>query len=124
MFSVRGRSAGFSLVEMVAALFIFSVSVLATLEVFAVCLRSTDMCLSRTRAAFLAQGLIEETVAEGILTSGEDSGEFGEGFSRATWTREITETDTTGLYELRVTVAWTDRGKERKFELTTLAAER
>ena len=120
----RRQLTGFSLVEMVAALIIFSVGVVATLEVLTVCLRSAGTSRNYTRAVFLAQGLIEETVAEDDLVTGEDSGEFGEGFPDASWTREITDTDTTGLYQIRVSITWPERGKERAFELTTFAAER
>ena len=124
MLSRRRHSAGFSLVEMVVALMIFSVSVVAVIEVFTLCLRATGTSLNHTRAVFLAQGLIEEAASEGTMMAGEESGEFGDGFPGATWTQEITESDTAGLYEVRVTVAWEERGTERTFELSTLAAER
>lgn len=124
MFPRRCQRAGFSLVEMVVAVFIFSVAVVAIIEVFTLCLRSTATCVNYSRAVFLAQGLIEEALAEEDLTAGEDSGESDVDLQDGTWTREITETDTEGLYELRVTVAWRDYERERTFELTTLAAER
>ena len=124
MFPRRCQRAGFSLVEMVVAVFIFSVGVVAMIEVFTLCLRSTATSVNYSRAVFLAQGLIEEALAEEELTAGEDSGESDEDLPEGTWTREITETDTDGLYELRVTVAWQDHEQERTFELTTLAAER
>lgn len=124
MLRSRCHSGGFSLVEMVAALIIFSTGVLATMEVFTVCLRSTGTCKNYTRAVLLAQGLVEETLAEGIVAPGEERGEFGESFPNATWTREIMDTETTGLYEIGVRVVWPAHGNERMFELTTLAAER
>ena len=122
--SQRCHGAAFSLVEMVVALFIFSVAVVAMMEVFTLCLRSTATSVNYSRAVFLAQGLTEESLAEGDPTVGEDDGEFDADLPDGTWTREITETDTAGLYELRVTVQWRDPERERAFELTTLAAER
>ena len=124
MLSRRRHSGGFSLVEMVTALVIFSVAVVATIEIFMMCLRSTGTSLNHTRAVFLAQGLIEETLGEGTVMAEEESGELDEGFPGAAWTREIVESDTAGLYEVRVTVTWEERDKERTFQLTTLAAER
>lgn len=124
MFSKRRHRTGFSLVEMVVALMIFGVGVLATMEVFALCLRSSATSVNHSRAVFLAQGLMDETLAEGELIAGEDNGELEEILPEGSWTREISETDTSALYEVRVTVAWLELGKERTFELTTLAAER
>ena len=115
---------GFSLVEMLAALTIFSVGVVSTLEVFTLCLHSAGTSLNCSRAALLAQGLVEEVMAEDSHLDDEEDGEFGYAFPDATWTREILETETSGLYEVTVTVTWPERGKERTFELTTLVADR
>jgi len=122
--SRRCQRAGFSLVEMVVAVFIFSVAVVAMIEVFTVCLRSTATSVNYSRAVFLAQGLMEEALAEEDLTADEESGESEGDLPDGTWTREITATDTAGLYELHVTVEWREHEQERAFELTTLAAER
>jgi general secretion pathway protein I len=118
------KHAGFSLVEMLVALVIFSVGVMATIEVLGLCLRSTGTSRDYTRAVFLAQELMERTLAEGVLTTGEESDQFGPEFPGAAWTRKIEESETAGLYELQVVVRWQDRGAERTFELTTLTAER
>ena len=121
---LRRSLAGFSLVEMLAALGIFSLGVVATLQVFTVCLRSTGISRDYTRASFLAQELMEEALAEGNFTVGQESGDLSDVFPGATWTREVSETETAGLYSVRVSVLWSERGRERVFELTTLAAER
>ena len=117
-------TAGFSLVEMIAALVIFSVGVLATMEVFATCLQSTSASLGYTEAVHLAQQALEETIAEGDFVAAGDTGDFGPGFPRHSWTREIEEAGQSGLYKLRVAVRWNERGRERQFTLTTLIAER
>jgi len=119
----RNCPAGFSLVEMVAALLIFSVAVVALLQVLAACLRATGTCENHARAALLAQGLMEETLAEGDLAAGEESGDLDERLPGATWVRVVNETDTTDLYEIQVSLAWPERGRQREFELTTLAVE-
>ena len=124
MFSQRRHWAGFSLVEMVAALTIFSMGVLATMEIFVLCLRSTGTSANYSRAVFRAQAVMEETLIEGQLIPGEDYGELDEELPDGEWTRQIIETDAEGLYEIRVVVSWSEHGKDRAFELTTLAAER
>jgi len=114
MIAGRDRT-GFSLVEMVAAVAIFSVSVVATLEVFTLCVRATTASLNHSRAALLAQ---EEVIP------GSEQGDFGEAFLNATWTLDVLETETEGLYEAQAVVSWPERGKDKTFALTTLMAER
>jgi len=120
----RLGSRGFSLVEMIAAMTIFGVGVLATMEIFNMNLRATAASRNYTRAVLLAQGVMEEALARGDLMAREESGEFTAVFPNATWTCEVSETDTEDLYEVRVSVTWPERGKEQSFELITLAAER
>lgn len=122
---IRNRwSGGYSLVEMVAALTIFGVGVLGMLELFTTCLRSTSASLGHTHAVYLAQGLLEEVMVEGGLYATSDSGDFGNEYPRHSWTYEIEDTDQTGLMQVRVTVTWDERGREKEFVLTTLVAER
>jgi len=120
----RRSAHGFSLVEMIAALVIFSIGVLALMEVFARCLRSTSTTIGYANAVCLAQEQVEETITEGSFIEQTDSGDFAPSFPRHAWTREITETEQLGLYELEVVVSWDERGRERKYVLTTLVAER
>jgi len=120
----RRDRTGFSLVEMVAAVAIFSISVVATLEVFTLCVRSTTASVNHSRAALLSQGLLEETLAQDEVIPGSEQGDFAEAFPNATWTLDVTETETEGLYEARAVVSWPERGKDKTFSLTTFVAER
>lgn len=120
----RRHRRGFSMVEMVAALLIFSISVVAALEVYALCIRGSTASLDVTRAGLLAQGVMEQTLAEGNFLVGTESGELAGDLPGAAWAREVQESDTAGLYEVRVTVTYEERGKQEAFELTTLAAQR
>ena len=119
-----GHSQGFSLVEMTAALAIFSISVAAILGVFAGCLRATGTSLNHTRAAFLAQGILEEALAESEFETGEETGDLSGALPGASWQRVIDYTEMDDLYEVRVIVTWPERGTERQVEFVTLAAER
>ncbi len=120
----KRRSGGYSLVEMVAALTIFGIGVLGTMELFTTCLQSTSASLSHTQAVYLAQGLVEEVIAEGGLYASSDSGDFGQEYPRHSWSYEIENTDQVGLMLLRILVTWNERGREKEFALTTLVAER
>ena len=108
---------GFSLVELVAALVIFSGGVLAVLEGTAVCLRSTAASLGYTQAVHLAQRVIEETVAEGGIEVSSERGDFGESYPRHAWQREIEETDQDDLYQLHI------ENKQMKKEVKSLKAQ-
>ena len=117
-------TAGFSLVEMIAALVIFSVGVLALMEVFTTCLQSTSASLGYTQAVHLAQQAMEERIAEGDFFATTDTGDFAPAFSAYSWRREMEETDQDGLYKLHVAVTWKERGREKQFTLTMFVAER
>ena len=119
--------AGFSLVEMIAALLIFSVGVLAVMQVFAGRLRATSASLGYTRAVSLAQQVMEETIAERdttFMTVMSESGDFGTEFPNHSWSCEFEDMDQSGLQTLHVTITWEDRGREKKYVLATLIAER
>ena len=117
-------SEGFSLTELVAAMTIFSVGVMACVELYTVSLRSTSDSLDYTKAVFLAQQRLEETLAEGSLTVSMDSGDFGEAYPHHTYEMEIEDADQDGLMMVHITVLWTARGVEKQYELTTLFADR
>lgn len=115
---------GFSLTELLAAMAIFSVGVMACVELYSVSLRSSTDALDYSKAVFLAQGLMEETLAEDYLVATSDSGDFGDAFPRHTWEMDIDETDQSSLMKVHVVVRWTERNVEKQYELTSLYADR
>jgi prepilin-type N-terminal cleavage/methylation domain-containing protein len=121
---LRRARAGFSLVELVAAMAIFSMGVMACLELYSASLRTTTDAVLYTQAVFLAQGLMEETLADGYLIAGSDSGDFGTNYPDHTYEMEIEETEQTGLTQVTLVVQWTVRGKEKNYTLVSLCADR
>ena len=119
----RDARNGFSLVEMIAALTIFSVAALALMEVFAGGLHSASTTLHYTEAAFLAKQAAEEGRADGVLGEMSESGERS-GTPTYAWTRTTKATEIAGLHQMDVTVKWDERGKQKRFCLTTLVADR
>ena len=117
-------TAGYSLVELVAAIAIFSLAVTSVLALFSACLQATSASLSYTHAVTLAEKILEETALEGDFTPGSDSGDFGEDFPRHSWETETESCEQEGLYQIRVVVKWNEQGREREYALTTLVAER
>ena len=123
-FALGRHREGYSLVEMLAAMAIFSMCVVALMELFGVGLRSTSDSLDYTQAMFLAEGVMEERLAEGISFETTDDGDFGDAYPRHTWTLEVEETEQRGLYQVRVVVLWQERQVEKEYVLTTLVADR
>ena len=118
------RHAGFSLIELVASLAIFSIGVLACVELYTAAFRSTSDSLDYTQAVFLAEGLLEETMMDDFLMVSTDSGDFGTSYPRHFWELDVEETNQDGLLKIHLIVTWTARDIEKQYELTTLHADR
>jgi type II secretion system protein I len=121
---LKHAAGGFSLTELLAAMAIFSVGVMACVELYSVSLRSSTNALDYSQAVFLAQQLMEETLAEDYLVATSDSGDFGDAFPRHTWEMDIDDTDQSSLMKVHVLVRWTERNVEKQYELTSLYADR
>ena len=122
--STQHTQRGFSLLELVLAMGIFSMSVLACLELYSISLQSAGDSVEYTQAVYLAQGLMEETMTESSLYASTDSGDFGDTYPKHSWMMEVRETEQDGLMEIDLIVQWTARGKEKEYQLITLCADR
>ena len=76
------------------------------------------------QAVFLAEGILEEQIAEGSYIDSTDNGAFSANYPRHSWEITIEETRQLGLYTIEAVVKWEEKGKEKQYTLTTLAAER
>jgi Tfp pilus assembly protein PilV len=112
------------LVELTAAMTIFGFGVMGAMELFMVSTQATTTSLYYTQAVYLAEGILEETIANEPLLAGTDNGSFSSKYPGHRWTTAIEETRRLGLYTVTATVTWTEKGKEKEFVLTTLVSER
>jgi general secretion pathway protein I len=126
----RGRpEAGFTLLEVLVALVILSVTLVAALQLVGGSLRLARASADHVAATLLADGLLAET-GPGPLPEGRRQGSDGP----YRWVREVTAAealrpfapdepgaDAVRLARVRVTVSW---GRDRRVELTTLRAWR
>ena len=124
----RGQR-GFSLLEVVVALAILSVAVVAAMEVFSGSLRLADKASRRTRAVAYGQEIMDRLFEAEMLADGEERGETDDGYR---WVSTVTETvDEDGRYpgpgnlpvqlkSLEVRVSWEGRGGMQELALRSL----
>lgn len=124
---------GFTLIEVVAALAIVSIALLALLKLHLVSINTSDQAQTLTQAVLLAQGKMGETLCAGYPPVGVKSGvQQTEGLP-LTWRTEVAEVrgsqagikgfNPGGLRRLSVEVAWPRGRGEKSIRLTTYVAE-
>ncbi len=120
--SFRRQNRAFTLVEILAALVIFSVAVLALLVSMNQSLAMQSGLRMRERAAMLAENIIEEIRYANDLTVGEAEGIMPAPDSAFDWWSGISETEIPGLMKVAVIISWKD-GKVQDYRLETLMME-
>ena len=134
----RSLFAGFTLLEIMVALSILAVGLVAVLELFAGSLRLTGKASHRTQAVIHAQNVMDGFFAPGFLEDGEESGELPDGFFWRARVQEIfpdeteeeaaeRENDALGgeasllhIKEITVSVGWGEGESQRSFELRSM----
>jgi type II secretion system protein I len=112
-------SRAFSLLETLVAVAIFAIAIVAIIEGIAANSRTQAWIESESRAVMLAQNTMEEVEYVGDLRVGSDSGNYEGDDSRYGWTSEVLDGGQDGLYEVRVTVNWSEGEAQRDFRLVT-----
>lgn len=101
----RARQAGYSLIEILVSLAIFSLTSLALTSGATTIIRASNISEHFTQATILAQDKLEALCAQQALpTSGSDAPQPG--FTRV-WV-VTPDSPTTGVAQIDVTVSWTD----------------
>ena len=115
----QGRAGAFSLLEMLVAVTIFSIAIVAIIEGIATSSRGQIWIEDQSRAVMLAQNIMEEMEYVGEYRLGNDSGQFEGDDSRYSWATEIVDGEEQGLFEVRVAVSWMEGEAQRDFQLIT-----
>jgi general secretion pathway protein I len=107
-FSEHRKSSGFSLLEVMVALAILGVAVVAVFQLFSVALRATRRADDYTKAIFYARSVLDEAYAVPVVEDGSESVDFRDGFEAKTVTtlKSSSEDGKVKLYEIAVTVTW------------------
>ncbi|MFQ5780998.1 MAG: prepilin-type N-terminal cleavage/methylation domain-containing protein [Nitrospiria bacterium] len=115
---LRRPPAGFTLLEIMVALAVISISFVALLG-----LRNRDIALAAysrhlTEATLLARQKITEVSAAGFPDLGVSEGDFGEAYSRFRWEQEVKQTPFEVVRELVLTVVWMEGRREEETQFT------
>lgn len=117
------REAGFTLVEVIAALAILSASLSVLLGMISAGLLRTSSAEKMVEAGSLTQSLLAEVGADYPVMAGERVGEFANGYH---WHLKMQpvgggrEDGPVGLYQVSADVEWGEGTEKRFFRLNTL----
>lgn len=102
--STRKRNGGFSLIEVMCAILIMGVALVALTRGMTTALASSKDSEIETTVVSLAAGQIETLRAGGVLTDGATEGDFGEYFPKYLWEQTISPGGVDGLHQVEVLV--------------------
>ncbi len=125
-FTSLGRSTehGFTLLEMLVALAVFSLAALALIRLQAVAVRTTADLDERQIAGIVAHNrMVDIQTAPGLLTRGESDGTTENGGRQWRWQQKVSATDAPDIMRVDIRVAEA-RGDGSPAVLTFLKAQR
>jgi prepilin-type N-terminal cleavage/methylation domain-containing protein len=125
---MTSRSA-FSLLEMLCAILVLGIGLVGLVQGITTALASNTEAERHTIAALLAEGRMEMLRAEGYFERRSEEGDFGESFPAYLWRETLEETQTEGLFDVRIAILHADSGRmlyqleTRLFEIPGLAED-
>ncbi|MGB6381432.1 MAG: type II secretion system minor pseudopilin GspI, partial [Syntrophobacteria bacterium] len=99
-----GSRAGFTLIEVLVAVAILAIAMVAILKANVQNLDALTKSRETTTASLLAASKLAEIEAAGVANWGESQGDFGEDYPEFTWQVETTSTEVEGLERIAVIV--------------------
>jgi prepilin-type N-terminal cleavage/methylation domain-containing protein len=113
------HNGGFSLIEVMCAILIMGVALVALTRGITTALGSSKDSEVQTTVVTLAAGQIETLRASAVLTDDTTEGDFGDSFPKYRWEQTVAASDVDGLHQVNVTVKDTKTGASL-YKLTTL----
>lgn len=124
---IRAQEVGFTLIEVLVAFAVLSISMATILGVYTTAFRSTARAASYATATQLAESKLNEIAVNDVLRSEVKAGAFAEEYE---WTADVSPVEwqdsAAGVehplrpYQIRVEVTWTEAGRERSVALHTV----
>ena len=129
----RGEK-GFTLMEVLVAMAVLSLSLTIVLQVFASSLRAKETANRLTTASFLAQEKIEEIFMGGFPEIATAGGDFGKDYPRFGWEKRVSAVDPFAgenpeerediVRKIELEINWPGKKGKEKIKLTTFMARR
>jgi general secretion pathway protein I len=116
---MRAHRAGFTLIEVLAALVILGIVLPVAMRGVSLSLAAASNAKHMNEAAQLADQKLGEMVVTGQWQQSGGGGDFSPDHPDYHWTVQSEQRDY-GLNEVRVRVTWQQRGQEREFIASTL----
>ena len=117
--SAMRHHGGFSLIEVMCAILIMGVALVALTHGLTTALASTKDSEVQTTVVSLAAGQMEMLRAGGVLTDDTTDGDFGESFPKYKWLQTVGPSDVDGLHQVEIAVQDAKSGATL-YKLTTL----
>ncbi len=122
----------FTLVEVIVALVIVSISLLGLIRLHLISISMADAAEITSQAVLLAEEKIAETLALGYPKEGTASGTVEKNAHSLHWQTEVaglqspqlTEADITGLRKICVEVGWKQGSSSKSLQMSTYVADR
>lgn len=116
---------GFTLIEILVAMLLLSVSFVLILQLFSGGLKAVKLSEDYNRAIFIAREKMEEAIAINQFTDGDiASGETDDGYQ---WSVKVVDTKSDvnmpfslSLFKVSVNIYWVSGIKDKHFDLNTL----
>ncbi len=122
----------FTFVEVIVALAVVSISLLALLRLHMISVTMADAAETTSQGIFLAEGKISEVLALGYPEVGTNSGSAEKNNLRFYWQSEVAdlglqqvdEADITGLRKISVDVSWKEGVGRKQLQMSTYVADK
>ena len=109
----RKSEQGFTLVEVMVSIVLTAIAVIGMIALFRVETRASGLSRRETEAAVLAQDKVEQLRTLGTPGTGTDTGIDSNGNTGGMFTRVWSLSVNGDIYNIDVTVSWTDDGQSR-----------
>jgi prepilin-type N-terminal cleavage/methylation domain-containing protein len=122
----------FTFIEVLIALVIVSISLLALIRLNLISIRMTEAAGITSQAVLLANEKISEALALGYPEEGTDSGSIEKNALHLNWRTEVTniepyhlgEMDIAGLRRILVDISWEEGIRRKHLQMSTYVADR
>jgi len=113
------RYKGFTLIEIMVALAVLSISLVVLLGLRNRGISLSDRSRNIIEASILARQKVTEISAAGFADLGEKEGDFGEESPKYLWRQVVVQTPFEAVRELLVQISWKNSHREETVDVTT-----